>query len=218
MTTISTDEDLTIARHAFKPEAGSKLEFNVSNRGIAIVANAEGWLTLANWCLVMAHPKMENYLDPFELTGEVLPKELFTSGDVILSFDGIAGTPVGALYQDVVFKRSDKIGPELWEGARPSGNSPYVKSAVMQSLDAFRWLEGKTREEAEAQLGAPIYEVFFEEKCETLVAYKADTTVGWMGIHYDVSGDVSSFGYANVPPWEETPQGAHSVIVEHKDE
>ena len=218
MTTISTDEDLTIARHAFKPEPGSKLEFNVNNRGIAIVANAEGWLTLANWCLVMAHPKMEDYLDPFELTGEVLSKELFTSGDVILSFDGIAGAPVGALYQDVSFKRSDKIGPEFWEGEIPSGNSRYAKSVVMQSLDAFRWLEGKTREEVEEQLGKPIYEIFFDDKCETLVAYKADTTAGWMGIHYDMAGDVSSFGYSSVPPWDETPVGPYTVMLEHKDE
>jgi hypothetical protein len=218
MTTISTDDDLTVARHAFKPEPGTKIEFNVNNRGVAIVANREGWLTLANWCLVMAHPEMENYLDPFELTGEVLSKDLFTAGDVILSFQGITGAPVGALYQDVVFKRSDKIGPEYWEDGVPSGNSRYVKSAVMQSLDSFRWLEGKTREEAEAQLGKPIFEIFFEDKCETLVAYKADTTAGWMGIHYDIAGDVSSFGYGNVPPWEDTPIGAHTIVVAHKDE
>lgn len=218
MTTIKTDDDLIVARKAFKAEPGSKLEFNVNNRGVAIVANAEGWLTLANWCLLMAHPQMEDYLEPFELTGEVLPKELFTSGNVVVSFQGIADAPVGALYQDVSFKRSDKVGPEYWEGRVPSGNSRYAKPVVMQALDSFRWLEGKTRDEVEAELGKPLYEVLFIDKGDVLVAYKADTSVGWMGIHYDGMGDVGSFGYASVPPWEETPQGEHEVIVEYKPE
>jgi hypothetical protein len=88
----------------------------------------------------------------------------------------------------------------------------------MQSLDAFRWLEGKSRQEVEDELGKPIYEVFFEEKCDVLVAYKADTTEGWIGIHYDGASNVASFGYASAPPWKETPKGKHIILVEHTEE
>ena len=208
MTQISvSDENLQDVRQAYRPQPNAKVEFNVHDHGVSIVANREGWLSLAEWCLIMAHPEMPEHAAPFELTREVFPDELFAEGRALLSFWGIADRPDDS-YQDVFFHRGENIGDEYWEGAVRSGNSPFTMPASLQALDRYRWLEQKSREEVEVELGSPIFErevsIMQQHKMKliTTACYKAETPEGWLGVEYDPDGFVSWVGYGMSPPWD----------------
>ncbi len=208
MTQISvSDEDLPAVRAAYRPQPGAKVEFNVHDHGVSIVANREGWLSLAEWCMIMAHPEMPEHTAPFELTREVFQDEMFAEGRALLSFWGIADRPEDS-YQDVYFHRGETIGDEYWEGAVRSGNSTFTMPASLEALDRYRWLEAKTRDEVEEKLGSPIFErvASFMQRHRlqdvTTACYKADTPEGWIGVEYDPDGFVSWVGYGMSPPWD----------------
>jgi hypothetical protein len=241
MATISVDDsgDLLAIRRAYNPQPGAKLEVNVHDEGVSIVANREGWLSLAEWCLVMAHKRMADYLDPYALTGDVFPMEMFERGDAITAFWGIDGRP-DTFYQDVFFQRRAEIGDELWRGAVKSGNSPFTQAGAADAVRRYMWLEGKTRAEVEDKLGPPIFERTYDPEIETPkpppsfggdrsgvskehallagvppttgCAYRADTPEGWISIRYKAGGTVDRFGFGMTPPWEEDFEERQVVI------
>lgn len=56
---VSISGDLNRIIRRFRAVPGSRVQVVVSAEGLDIIANAEGYRTLARWCLVMAHPQME---------------------------------------------------------------------------------------------------------------------------------------------------------------
>jgi hypothetical protein len=210
-----SDTDLGQVIADFNPPAEAKLEFNVHADGLSIVANKEGWESLAEWCLIMAHPEMKPDTEPLELTDDVLPNAMFLEGRALVSFWAIPGQPDIA-YQDVYFHRSDAIGDEYWKGLVKSGNSTYSKPAIYSALDNHKWMEALPRDAVEEKLGEPIYERR-SMKGKT-ACYKADTPEGWIGVDYNREDHVGSFGFGLTPPWEEElPEGV-VVYVQYKGE
>ena len=51
--------DLHRILRRFKAVPGTRVEIAMSPDGLDVIANAEGYRTLAKWCLIMAHPEME---------------------------------------------------------------------------------------------------------------------------------------------------------------
>jgi len=210
-----SDTDLGKVIAEFNPPAEAKVEFNVHADGLSIVANKEGWESLAEWCLIMAHPEMQDSVEPLELTDDVLPNEMFMEGRALVSFWPIPGQPDVA-YQDVYFHRSDVIGDEYWKGMVKSGNSRYTKPAGYAALDRYKWMQAMPRTELEEKLGEPIYERHSTEG--KTACYKADTPEGWIEVDYDEEDSVGSFGFGLTPPWKgELPEGG-TVIIEYKGE
>jgi hypothetical protein len=210
-----SDTDLGKVIAEFNPPAEAKIEFNVHADGLSIVANREGWESLAEWCLIMAHPEMQDSIEPAELTDDVLPNEMFMEGRALVSFWAIPGQPDIA-YQDVYFHRSDVIGDEYWKGMVKSGNSRYTKPASYAALDRHKWMEGKSRTEVEEKLGEPIYER--RSMKGPTVCYKADTPEGWIGVDYNPENRVGSFGFSMTPLWEEELAEGVEVLIEYKGE
>jgi hypothetical protein len=218
MSTVSVSEtdDLPTVLAAYGPKVGAKIEFNIHDEGLSIVANRMGWESLAEWCLTMAHPDMEDSIQPSELTENVLPSSMFIAGDAILSFWGLKEHP-SSVYQDVFFHRSTVIGDEFWEGAKQTGNSPYTKPAAYEALDRYRWLELLPRADVEEKLGQPIFER--RSAGNASASYKADTPEGWIGVDYDSDDMVGWFGFGMTPMWEqECPDGVLVWIPYEGDE
>ncbi|MDZ4178078.1 MAG: hypothetical protein U1E29_02410 [Coriobacteriia bacterium] len=59
-----SDKGLAAILKRFKAKPDAQVEFVISPDGLDIIANAEGYLTLARWCLVMAHPEMGGHAHP----------------------------------------------------------------------------------------------------------------------------------------------------------
>ncbi|HAL29342.1 MAG TPA: hypothetical protein DCP20_01310 [Coriobacteriia bacterium] len=59
-----SDGDLDAVLKRFKAKPGAKIEFTLSPDGLDIIANGAGYLTLARWCLAMAHPDMGGHAHP----------------------------------------------------------------------------------------------------------------------------------------------------------
>ncbi|MBE0418361.1 MAG: hypothetical protein IBX63_11405 [Coriobacteriia bacterium] len=59
-----SDTGLAMVLKRFKPKPGAHIEFVISPDGLDVIANADGYLTLARWCLVMAHPEMGGRTHP----------------------------------------------------------------------------------------------------------------------------------------------------------
>ena len=53
------DGDLRRILRRFKAVLGTQVEIVMSPQGLDVIANAEGYRTLAKWCLIMAHREME---------------------------------------------------------------------------------------------------------------------------------------------------------------
>lgn len=233
------DEDLLIARQNYAAKPGAKVEFNVHKHGVSIVANREGWQSLAEWCAIMAHPDMQDGLDPYSLTMDVVPPEMVNEERSMTAFWGITEPP-DAMYQDVWFHRSEVIGDEYWEGAISSGNSPYSQAGAAEAVARYTWMDGKNRKQVEEQMGAPIFEAVYEGQFEkrkmspqyggdggqipehmkvlanlpdvTGVAYKADTPAGWLMVRYNDFGAVQSFSFGLTPPWDPSAEQGRVVI------
>ena len=210
-----SDTDLGQVIADFEPPKEAKIEFNVHSDGLSIVANKEGWESLAEWCLIMAHPEMKTDLDPLELTDDVLPNRMFMDGRALVSFWAIPGQPDVA-YQDVYFHRSDVIGDEYWNGMVKSGNSRFTKPAIYAALDRYKTLEAAPRVEVEKKLGAPFYER--RSMKGSTVCYKADTPEGWLGVDYGLDNLVAYFGFSVSPLWEEEPAEGVEVVIDYKGE
>ena len=180
----------------FKPRKDAKLEFNVNSDGIDIVANRDGWLTLARWCLVMAHPEMHEAIsldDPDALDSHwhmqdyLVDEGMLREGRAIQAFWPLKD---GELGQDVRFWRSSGIGREFFGYSVPTGNSPMSALHAVSCLRAHEWLEGMERSEVEERLGSPLGE---SECGDTL--YRADVPGGVIEIGFSANGVVESFGF-----------------------
>jgi hypothetical protein len=211
---VQEEDELLLLRKNYRPLDGAKVEFNIHEAGLSIVANKEGWQSLADWCQIMAHPDMGEFSDPYELTDSVFPAEMFNEDRAILAFWGIEQTE-NAWYQDVFFHRTGVIGDELWGGDPKSGNSPRTKAFMCQTLDSFKWIVDMPRTEVEAELGQPLFEALLDDDTRTVV-YKADSPDGWIGIDYDAEGTGIGFGFSSPPPWEDEALPAVEIVVEYK--
>ena len=241
---VDDDGDLVAIRKAYKPQQGTKVEFNVHEDGVSIVANREGWLSLAEWCLIMAHKRMPDYVDPYALTGDVVPVELFAQGDAITALWGVEGRPESH-YQDVFFHRRSAIGDEIWHGSVRSGNSPLTQAGAADALQRHAWMDGKNRADVEAKLGSPIFERTYAPHVDspepppsfkgdrqgvsdeqallagvpptTGAVYKADTPEGWIEVRYSEKGMVQRFDFGMTPPWE-TSVKDHEIVIAYEGE
>lgn len=59
-----SDGNLSGVLKRFRPKPGARVEFVLSGDGLDVIANAAGYLTLARWCLLMAHPEMGGRAHP----------------------------------------------------------------------------------------------------------------------------------------------------------
>lgn len=199
---VEEDEELMALRRDYRPLDGAKVEFNIHDAGLSIAANREGWESLAEWCRIMAHPDLGEYSDPYELTADVFPAEMFIEGRALLSFWGIADSD-NQWYQDVYFHRVPRIGEELWQGDPKSGNSPRTKVFMYQMLDRFKWLNDMRRLEVDAELGKVYFEGIGPDGRRTVVYKAADTPNEWIAVEFDEEDRVVGYGFSAPAPWED---------------
>ena len=103
-----SDKGLASVLKRFRAKPGAHVEFVLSPEGLDIIANAEGYRTLARWCLVMAHP---------EMGANAHPKWLYTLRylDDVVGPDGVslsrrhAPLKLDLTAHDVRFYRSDQL-------------------------------------------------------------------------------------------------------------
>jgi len=149
-----SDTGLGRALRRFKPRPNAKIEFNVNSGGVDIVANGDGWLTLARWCLLMAHQDMDGWgAGHWHARDTVMNREMMREGRAIMSFEPLVTEYPG---QDVYFHRSESIGEDFWQGRRATGNSPMSAVALELALSRVSNLFGCDRASAEEVLGAPV--------------------------------------------------------------
>ena len=90
-----SDGDLRRILRRFRAVPGARVEISISPDGLDVVANAEGYRTLAKWCLSMAHPQMEQahprWLFALHHLDEAVPGAERVS---IMSSDGDAERPL----------------------------------------------------------------------------------------------------------------------------
>lgn len=180
----------------FRPRKAAKLEFNINPQGIDIVANQDGWLTLARWCLIMAHPEMHEVNGPddpdtldshWHLQDYLVDDVMLEEGRAIEAFWALTDGEPG---QDVRFWRSKGVGRDFFGDRAPTGNSPLSALHASSRLHAHRWLSGMERSAVEARLGVPVGQSEYGD-----ILYRADVPGGVIEIGYSPKGVVESFGF-----------------------
>lgn len=105
----------------------AKLEFNVSEYGVSVLGNAEGFLALARFCTFMAEvhsviraedPEFES--GEYHLAHYVSAKAI-REGRFVFSPGPIKPLQLGEETQDIFFNVSETIGPDYWKSAVESG-------------------------------------------------------------------------------------------------
>ncbi|MBI5231725.1 MAG: hypothetical protein HY876_06130 [Coriobacteriales bacterium] len=153
-TTISvSDEHLSLVMARQHELPGSKLRIDATADGLDIVANREGWLTLAKWCMVMAHPELDDTDPPHHLDWDVM-HEAGERGDLTLGFWGLPRP--AKEFQDVNFWRRSEPSAPLEPGDRPGDNSPYTHTAADRVLADLRHLDHASRARVITTLGRPL--------------------------------------------------------------
>lgn len=109
-----SDADLGAAFDQFQSTEGAQLEFTVSPDGIDVVGNSEGYLDLARWCLLMAHPEMEDHADP-EFLHAAYHLADYASEQSISVVAREGRMPEALEPHDVRFYRSCLAGEQFWE-------------------------------------------------------------------------------------------------------
>lgn len=107
-----SDRHLGAVLQRFAPSQGARLRLVVSEEGVDIAANAAGYLTLARWCMVMAHPEMEDHLDPDWLYSCFHLDDAFaSSSEVAVATLEVIGAPrqLGSDTHQVRFLRSEHV-------------------------------------------------------------------------------------------------------------
>jgi len=179
----------------FRPRKNAKIEFNINPGRLDIVANREGWLTFARWCLVMAHPEMHEATGPDDpdflashrhLGDGLVDGDMQDEGRVIEAFWALPDDEVG---QDVRFWRAKEIGRDFWPPERKTGNSPMSELNVWLSINRYDWLSGMSRAAVEEKLGAPVG----QNECGDIL-YRADVPGGVLEVVYSAAETVDSFG------------------------
>jgi hypothetical protein len=100
------DRNLHTVLTRFRAVPGSRVELVLSPDGLDVVANAEGYRTLAKWCLVMAHPEMAQAHPRWLYTLHHLGDALSRDGEVsVVAREGVGSRSLDA--HDVRFFRSE---------------------------------------------------------------------------------------------------------------
>lgn len=84
---VSVSGDLQTVLRRFRPRDDAHLRVELSESGLDVIGDAEGYRTLARWCLVMAHPEMR----------QVHPRWLYS----LMRLSEAAGDPA---FASVVFR------------------------------------------------------------------------------------------------------------------
>lgn len=123
MRMVVSDSNLAAVLARFRGVPNAQLEFDLSRDGLDVVGNREGYLTLARWCLVMAHPEMEDHADSawlhaaYHLTDYGFDAEVDST--TVLRVTHRSGRRDCELDADKVrFHRSALMGEAFWQGAR----------------------------------------------------------------------------------------------------
>lgn len=107
-----SDDSLAGVMSRFAPRRGANLRIAVSESGVDIAANASGYLTLARWCMIMAHPQMEDHLDPDWLYAAYHLDDVFDDprlgASASLEFGGALEKTADS--HNVRFLRSERVG------------------------------------------------------------------------------------------------------------
>ncbi len=74
-----SDQDLSAVMSRFQPREGARMRLVVGSDGVDLVANAAGYLTLARWFMIMAHPMMEDHATPEWLNAAYHLGDVFAS-------------------------------------------------------------------------------------------------------------------------------------------
>ena len=85
------DGDLRRILRRFKAVPGTRVDIVMSPEGLDVISNAEGYRTLARWCLVMAHPSMEQAHPRWLFALRYLDRARLGSGEVTVKW-GDGGT------------------------------------------------------------------------------------------------------------------------------
>lgn len=115
----------------FKPEPKARLQANAHPGGIEILANRQGYLTLARWCLLMAHEDRPSDLRILDAPDVGLAETVnwdydSASKGLVLNFDGMEPGPDEV--QDIRFWLYDGPGEEFWGNALRSCDSKHAVS------------------------------------------------------------------------------------------
>jgi hypothetical protein len=86
-----SDGDLRRVLRRFKAAPGTEIDIVMSADGLDVIANAEGYRTLAKWCLVMAHPEMEQAHPRWLFSLRHLDKARLGASKIAISWRGGGG-------------------------------------------------------------------------------------------------------------------------------
>jgi len=144
---VSGNLERTLSRYS--AEQGALIEFNISDYGLDVVANRSGWKSLARWCLMMAHPDLDQARE-LDITEGPMSHEMLVSGEAIMAFSGLGHS---AQEQGIRFRHSSCIGADYWQGSHPTGNSPKTWAADAVLIKQLETMVGLTIERAGKVLG-----------------------------------------------------------------
>jgi hypothetical protein len=115
------DGDLHRILARFKSVPGTRVEIVMSPEGLDVIGNAEGYRTLAKWCLIMAHPEMEQAHPRWLFALRHLDRARLGNGELAIAWRGRDGERSLSL-RDIHFFRTpmDNTVDEASEG-RPRG-------------------------------------------------------------------------------------------------
>jgi len=159
---ISVGGKLERILSGYRPEPDALIEFNISEHGLDVVANGSGWKSLARWCLVMAHPELDQARE-LDITEGPISDDMFVSGRAIMAFSGLAHSGHD---QGIRFRQARCIGDQYWGESHPTGNSPRTWAADAVLLRRLESVVGLAIEDARNLLGRHLgcvgHEHYFE--------------------------------------------------------
>lgn len=191
-----SDTNLARVIARFRPRRNAKIEFNVNNDGVDIMANQDGWLTLAKWCLIMAHPEMHETSGPddpkfieshLHFSHDLVDDEMLAQGRAIEAF-----WPLDADHcdQDVRFWRSSGIGRDFAPPPHETGNSPMSAIEAQLALNRYHCLVGLDREAVDKQLGSPT-----GLSPHGQPVYRAEVPGGYLEVDFAKNGKVRGYSF-----------------------
>lgn len=128
----------------------AKLEINVSEYGVSIVGNAEGYLALSRFCTYLADIHMLIRTKPLKTDtntvdgyggyhfSHYVTKYAIANQNYIFSPGPIKNLAKKDSTQDVLFWISDKIGPEFWKNENEScSTKEWFNNSIQMAFDSL---------------------------------------------------------------------------------